>query len=227
LYHRLQKAGQIEVVTVPAYHPILPLIIDSDVARHSDPNAVLPQPPFRWPEDAAAHVDDAVRQYEQVFDHKPTGLWPAEGAVSPEAADIIAKRGTRWFATDEGILANSIGAQIWRDDVGALTDPALLYRPYRLANGMSVIFRDRELSDRIGFAYGHMNPADAVGEMIARLARARDRLSDGGGPYLASIILDGENAWEGYSNNGNEFLRALYGALNADQRFVTVRVSEF
>src|SRR5207248_2224669 len=55
LYHRLQKAGQVEVVTVPAYHPILPLIIDSDVARHSDPNAVLPQPPFRWPEDAAAH----------------------------------------------------------------------------------------------------------------------------------------------------------------------------
>ncbi|HYY54085.1 MAG TPA: glycoside hydrolase family 57 protein [Candidatus Dormibacteraeota bacterium] len=227
LYHRLQKAGQVEVVTVPAYHPILPLLIDSDVARRSDPGAILPQPPFRWPEDAEAHVVDAVRQYERVFDRKPTGLWPSEGAVSPEVSDIIAKHGVKWFATDEGVLAASIGAQIWRDDIGALQDPALLYRPYRLSNGTTILFRDRELSDRIGFAYGHMSPADAVAEMITRLARARDRLSDGGGPYLAAIILDGENAWEGYTNNGNEFLRALYGALNTDQRFTTVRVSEF
>jgi alpha-amylase/alpha-mannosidase (GH57 family) len=227
LYHRLQKAGQVEILTVPAYHPILPLLIDSDVARRSDPQAVLPDPAFRSPEDADAHLNDAVLQYERVFDRKPTGIWPSEGAVSPEAAEAISRAGLQWFATDEGVLARSIDAQIWRDEVGALVDPALLYRPYRLQNDGVVTFRDRELSDRIGFAYAHMRSEEAVGEMIGRLARARDRLSDDGGPYLASIILDGENAWEGYANNGNDFLRALYGALAADERFVTVRVSEF
>ncbi len=227
LYHRLQKSGQVEVLTVPAYHPILPLLIDSDVARRADPGAVLPEPAFRWAEDADAQLVDAARQYERVFDRKPTGLWPAEGAVSPEAAAAIARSGLAWFATDEGILARSIDAQIWRDDVGALVDPALLYRPYRLESGACVIFRDRELSDRIGFAYGHMRPEEAVGEMVGRLARARERVPEEGGPYLASIILDGENSWEGYANNGNDFLRALYGALSADERFTTVRVSEF
>jgi alpha-amylase/alpha-mannosidase (GH57 family) len=63
--------------------------------------------------------------------------------------------------------------------------------------------------------------------MIWKLERARDRLSDDGGPYLAAIILDGENAWEQYPNNGNDFLRHLYGTLQKDERFETVRVSDF
>src|SRR5438876_1115498 len=72
-----------------------------------------------------------------------------------------------------------------------------------------------------------MPPVDAVGDMIWKLERARDRLPDEGGPYLASIILDGENAWEQYPNNGNDFLRTLYGTLQTDERFETVRVSEY
>jgi alpha-amylase/alpha-mannosidase (GH57 family) len=72
-----------------------------------------------------------------------------------------------------------------------------------------------------------MSPHDAVGDMIWKLERARERLPDDGGPYLATIILDGENAWEQYPNNGNDFLRYLYGTLQSDERFETVRVSDF
>jgi len=158
---------------------------------------------------------------------RPRGVWPSEGAVSPEAADAIRKAGLAWFASDEGVLARSVNVELRRDEVGALIEPGLLYRPYRLANGATVIFRDRELSDRIGFVYGDMKPEDAVGDMIVKLERARDRLPNEGGPYLASIILDGENAWEQYPNNGNDFLRALYGKLEADDRFETVRISDF
>jgi alpha-amylase/alpha-mannosidase (GH57 family) len=92
---------------------------------------------------------------------------------------------------------------------------------------VTALFRDREISDRIGFAYGSMSPQDAVGDLIWKLEAARDRLPDDGGPYIASIILDGENAWEAYPNNGNDFLRTLYGTLEADERFETVRVSDF
>ena len=49
----------------------------------------------------------------------------------------------------------------------------------------------------------------------------------GGAEAVIPIILDGENAWEQYPNNGNDFLRALYGKLEADDRFETVRISDF
>ncbi|HYK96867.1 MAG TPA: glycoside hydrolase family 57 protein [Candidatus Acidoferrales bacterium] len=227
LYHRLEHDGQLELLTVPYYHPILPLLIDSRSALVADPNAIMPDPPFAYPDDAAFQLEEAIASHERAFGKKPRGTWPSEGAISPEAASAIFKSGLEWFASDEGVLAASIGTHFQRDEIGAVTEPQLLYRPYRIGGAGTAIFRDREMSDRIGFMYGDMNPVDAVGDMIWKLERARDRLPDDGGPYLASIILDGENAWEQYPNNGNDFLRQLYGTLQQDERFETVRVSDY
>ncbi|MFN2520039.1 MAG: glycoside hydrolase family 57 protein [Candidatus Limnocylindria bacterium] len=227
LYHRLERDGRVEILTTPYYHPIVPLLIDTDVARRSAPDAILPDVRFAYPEDATRQLTDAFSSHARVFGGKPRGLWPSEGAVSPEAADLFAAAGAVWFASDESVLARSAGLTIQRDDAGVLSQPELLYRAYRLSNGTTAIFRDRDLSDRIGFLYGSMPPADAVSDLVGKLARARERLPDDDGAYIASIILDGENAWEAYPNNGNDFLRALYGTLQADARFETVRVSEF
>ncbi|MEO8633522.1 MAG: glycoside hydrolase family 57 protein [Chloroflexota bacterium] len=227
LYHRLEHDGQVEIMTTPYYHPILPLIIDSSSALRADPNAILPDPPFAYPDDAAFQIEEAIASHERSFGKKPRGMWPSEGSVSPEAASAIFKAGLDWFASDEGVLARSVGIELKRDEVGGLLEPQLLYRPYRIPGGGTAIFRDREISDRIGFLYGDMTPHDAVGDMIWKLERARERLPDDGGPYLATIILDGENAWEQYPNNGNDFLRYLYGTLQSDERFETVRVSDF
>ena len=64
-----------------------------------------------------------------------------------------------------------------------------------------------------------------------RVSRARKSLEK---QFLecSGIQLDDDevienDAWEGYRNNGNDFLRRLYGQLEADDRFETVRVSEF
>ncbi len=227
LYHRLEHDGQVEVLTTPYYHPILPLIIDSRSALRGDPKAILPDPPFAYPDDAAFQIEEAISSHERAFGQKPRGMWPSEGSISPEAATAIFKAGLDWFASDEGVLARSVGGEFKRDEVGGLLEPQLLYRPYRIPGGGTAIFRDREISDRIGFLYGDMSPHDAVGDMIWKLERARERLPDDGGPYLATIILDGENAWEQYPNNGNDFLRYLYGTLQSDERFETVRVSDF
>lgn len=227
LYHRLERDGQIEIMTTPYYHPIMPLIIDSQIAARSDPHAILPDPPFCHDEDVAYQLDEAIASHKRAFGTRPRGVWPSEGAVSPEVADAIAAAGLEWFASDEGVLSRSIGVDLHRDEIGAVTEPWHLYRPYRLRHGGYAIFRDHVLSDRIGFAYGQMSPQDAVGDFLWKLERARERLPEEGGPWLATIILDGENAWEGYPNNGNDFLRRLYGALERDDRFETVRVSEF
>jgi alpha-amylase/alpha-mannosidase (GH57 family) len=227
LYHRLEHDGQVEILTTPYYHPILPLIIDSRSALRADPSAIIPDPPFEYPDDAAFQIEEAIASHERSFGKRPRGMWPSEGSVSPEAASAMFKAGLDWFASDEGVLARSVGLEFKRDEVGGLLEPQLLYRPYRMPGGGTAIFRDREISDRIGFLYGDMSPHDAVGDMIWKLERARERLPDEGGPYLATIILDGENAWEQYPNNGNDFLRYLYGKLQTDERFETVRVSDF
>ncbi len=227
LYQRLETEGRIEVLTTPYYHPILPLIIDNTSALRADPSAILPDPPFAYPDDAAVQLEQAVASHQRAFGRRPRGAWPSEGSVSPEAAAAMSAAGIEWFASDEGVLARSLNVSLQRDEIGALVDPRVLYRPYRIPGNGTVIFRDREISDRIGFRYGEMTPRDAVGDLIWKLERARDRLPDDGGPYLASIILDGENAWEQYPNNGNDFLRFLYGTLQNDERFETVRPSEF
>jgi alpha-amylase/alpha-mannosidase (GH57 family) len=48
------------------------------------------------------------------------------------------------------------------------------------------------------------------------------------GPHLVSVILDGENAWEYYDNDGKAFLHGLYERLSADDPLIeTVTPSEF
>ncbi len=108
LYHRLERDGQVDIVTTPYYHPILPLIIDDRSALRSDPSAQLPEIPFAYPDDAAFQLEEAIASHERAFGVRPRGVWPSEGAVSPEAADAIRKAGLAWFASDEGVLARSL-----------------------------------------------------------------------------------------------------------------------
>src|ERR1700730_3081767 len=42
-YQRLAKTGQIEISTTPYYHPILPLLCDTDIAAVSHPGVALPR----------------------------------------------------------------------------------------------------------------------------------------------------------------------------------------
>src|SRR5687768_2198733 len=153
LYHRLQRDGQVEILTTPYYHPILPLIIDSNVAARSDAHAILPDPPFQFDEDAAYQLEEAVASHRRAFGARPRGVWPSEGSVSPEVADAIAAAGLEWFASDEGVLSRSIGVHFHRDQIGSLLEPLPLYPPYQPRPRRAVNFRDHVLSDRIGFAY--------------------------------------------------------------------------
>ena len=81
LYHRLEHDGQVEILTTPYYHPILPLIIDSRSALRGDPKAILPDPPFAYPDDAAFQIEEAIASHERAFGQKPRGMWPSEGSI--------------------------------------------------------------------------------------------------------------------------------------------------
>ncbi|MGQ9503254.1 MAG: hypothetical protein ACUVSB_14485, partial [Anaerolineae bacterium] len=200
--------------------------IDVETARRASTDLTLPQCSFRHVEDALEQLRLAVEAHQAAFGQLPRGVWPPEGAVCPELLPLLRRHGIRWFATDEAILARSLNTSIERDAYGHVTRPHLLYQPYRV-DGLTAIFRDHILSDRIGFVYQSMSGKDAAEDLIGRLRTIRERLNDPGQPYLVAIILDGENCWESYPEQGDPFLHHLYQGLSSAEDLRTVTVSAY
>lgn len=228
-YRRMQAQGQMEIITVPFFHPILPLLVDGEIGRRPSAGLLLPTPPFRFPADAAGQIADAVTLHTGLMGLPPAGMWPSEGAVSPEILPLAAAHGLRWLASDEAILGRSLDHFFRRDASDSVDRPDLLYRPYRLATpqgDLAMVFRDHNLSDRIGFTYQHLGGEQAAEDMIVRLKRIHHQLRGQSTPGLVSIILDGENAWEHYEHNGDTFLHALYRRLQEDPDLQAMTISE-
>jgi len=221
-WRRLSERGQVELSTTPYYHPILPLLCDTDAARRALPGIPLP-PRFAHPEDARWHVREAIRSHARHFGAAPAGMWPAEGSVSPEALEVLASEGVRWTASDEGVLLHSLPS-----DAPRLRS---LYRPWKVAAGateIAMLFRDRSLSDVIGFTYARVPAKDAVADFLAHVGAIGDAWEREGhpGPATVGVFLDGENAWEHYPESGREFLDRLYSALGANDAIETVTLSD-
>ena len=89
-YRKLVASGQIEISTTPYYHPILPLLCDSNIASEAHPNVPLP-PRFRYPQDARLQLSMAREFCEKQFGVAPVGLWPSEGSVSDEVFSIASE----------------------------------------------------------------------------------------------------------------------------------------
>ncbi len=227
-YCRAQKSGQIEISTTPFYHPILPLICNTDVARVANPSSLLPQVPFRHPEDALEQLVRARKYHQRLFGQPPAGLWPSEGSVSDQALAIAADLGFRWFATDEGVLGRTLNMGFGRNDQGVPWNADRLYAPLRLRLGQRTItglFRDHYLSDLVGFVYSRMDSGAAAEDLYQRLRLIGERVQTSE-PLTVSLILDGENAWEYFHKNGREFLKQFYRRLGNDPEMRALTVSE-
>jgi alpha-amylase/alpha-mannosidase (GH57 family) len=211
------ESGQIEVSVTPYYHPIMPLVYDTSSALIAMPDAELPKYRFRHPEDVERHIKDAVTLYQDLFGRSPIGMWPSEGSVSEEIIPIICKHGFKWMATDEEILAESLGISARQNKPDSLIASGALYRGYQLLKdsaSMYLFFRDHALSDNIGFVYSAWDPERAADDLLGKLSAIHRNLLDKRVPNpIVSIILDGENAWEYYKNDGHDFLEILYSKL--------------
>jgi alpha-amylase/alpha-mannosidase (GH57 family) len=222
MHRALRDRGQLEISTTPFYHPILPLLIDSDCATIDRPGTSLPRR-FAHPGDADAQVRRAQEFHERLFGAPAVGMWPAEGAVAQYAIPFFAKHGVRWIATDAGVLERS---GKWGYRAG---DPDVLCRPYRAeheGNEVSVFFRDTQLSDAVGFRYHGFHDAEAAAADFVEQAKERFAHRVTGDGAVLSVILDGENAWGEYRDDGRPFLRALYRRLSGDPSLRMVTFSE-
>lgn len=223
--------GSIELSTSPYYHPILPLVCDTNQGAASVPGLPLPSNRYRHPEDAREQLKRGLDLLQEVFGKRPVGVWPSEGTVSEEALAIAAELGVQWMATDEGVLGRTIGIHFERPSEGRLRpeQAAKLYTPYQYRNGkteMKLAFRDHTLSDLIGFVYSGMPAKEAAAHFIRSIKESAKPVTDKGLDAFVPIILDGENAWEFYPESGREFLRRVYDALQNDPAIEAVTMSE-
>ena len=230
-HKRMQENGQLELITSPYTHPILPLLADTNVASIALPEITLPQHRFQWEEDIPRHLEKAKTVYQSHFETLPQGIWPSELAISPQILPHLAAAGFKWFCSDEAILGWTLKHFFHRNEQGTLYAPELLYRPYRLPTehgDLAVVFRDHRLSDLIGFTYSKLSPKAAANDFIQHLDAIGASLGEPiEHPWLVTIALDGENCWEQYQQDGKPFLEALYQRLSDHPGLELVTVSEF
>lgn len=209
-FGQLKNKKLLELTISPYYHPLLPMLIDSSCAREEAPDL----PEFQHPEDASWQLTEGKEYFLKFFGFSPSGLWPSEGALSRAACQQLAMLGFNLTFTDENLLWKSLDCR---------PDLNLLYQAYDCAR-VSILFRDRELSDLIGFEYHRWPTSQAVSDFIRKLDHRAEKVPE---KAICSIILDGENPWGGYSNNGLDFLRLLFDRIKESRRLRPVLSSDY
>jgi alpha-amylase/alpha-mannosidase (GH57 family) len=210
LYKKLQDSCQIEVSSSPFYHPIMPLLFSGS-----------PDFGFDWDRDLKVQLDKAITTYESFFERRPSGIWPPEGAVSRSIVPFLAERKLTWIASDEDILFESLGRK---------ERMQTLYKPYSISSGgytINILFRDRKLSDLIGFSYANSDPEHAASDFMSHIRSIHNAISGLPGNHIVPIILDGENPWEYYRDGGERFLSLLCEAISNEPDFQTVCISDY
>ena len=218
-YKALARKGRIELSVTPYAHPIMPLMLDIGCAREAMPDASLPnlaaypggEERVRW------HLRYGVDTFKHFFGFKPQGCWPSEGSVSESTLRVLADFGFKWAASGGNVLHNSLR-------VSGISDGVSVHHPFKLPTSEIVsFFRDDGLSDLIGFEYSKWHADDAVADLIQHLeniANHQEVLP------VVSIIMDGENAWEYFPDNGYYFLQALYQRLSEHPQIELTTFSE-
>ena len=207
-YKRLAEKGQVELSITPYAHPIVPLLLDFNSASEAMPEIKLPllqQYPggaerVRW------HMQHGLQTFERFFGFQPHGCWPSEGSISSEALPYFQEAGFRWLASGQNVLKNSLRVN--------KLESVSTHQPFSQSNSdVACFFRDDGLSDLIGFTYSSWHADHAVANLIHHLQNIAHKSRQHLHNTVVPIVLDGENAWEHYPENGYYFLSALYREL--------------
>jgi alpha-amylase/alpha-mannosidase (GH57 family) len=221
LYRDLAGEGRIELSASPFHHPILPLLFDTDMAAEASPDALPPYRPFRSPDDVRRQISSAVAYHAEVFGEEPRGMWPSEGGLCRQLIPFFLQSGIRWAAGDETVLVRSLGDPEVKGPARESQPPLEVYHPYRLCSDdgfLSLFFRDHFISDKIAFSYCNMDIEDSIDHLKSYLMNVLESTCTAGIPYpVITIVVDGENPWENYDEDGRVFLHRIYDMLEDNQ----------
>ncbi len=232
--------GQIELITTPLFHPVLPLLHDSSLARISQPAVDLPDR-FSYSRDVAYHLQRASSTFNRIFGSRPEGMWPPEGAVAPEILSYFLESKVRWIATGDPVLSRSRPRDLPLDQAYRVstTDP-------RASGDLVMVFCDTDLAGELLAEAQHTDtdlagelPAEAqhtdtdlAGELPAEaqhtdtdlaVDRAIAKLLEypaGAPDRLITLVIESSRAWERFQQDlgGKKFLRAFYRRLDELQK---------
>ena len=221
-YKNLAEQGVIELTMTPYAHPIVPLLLDLHSAEEAMPEVELPLADS-YPDGrnrSLWHMKKGIEVFKHYFGFEPKGCWPSEGSISAETIELISKTGIKWIASGETVLRNSLNKS-------ENTDDHCIYSAYQYReNDVTCFFRDDGLSDLIGFKYSNWHADDAVANLEHNLEKISEECASNKNA-IVSIILDGENAWEYYPQNGYHFLNALYEKLSKNESINLTTYSEY
>ncbi|HOC02040.1 MAG: Glycosyl hydrolase family 57 [candidate division TA06 bacterium ADurb.Bin131] len=191
IYRELFESGSIEISTTPGYHPIMPLVCDLSIASTTKTSLKIPDIDFAYPDDVRQHIKFGLDVAGSTFGKKIEGIWPAEGSISNQVLDILSEFNVGWIGADQQILSESV------QEISSTI--------YTWKDLFVMFFRNHEFSDRIGFIYQSWDEKNAAIDLINRIEEF-----SGNQDKLLTIILDGENPWEWYRNEGKIFLNEFY-----------------
>lgn len=227
-YKKYQQDSKIEILTSPYYHPILPLLIDfkgKEIKNYDN----LPEN-YSNNTDAKEQVELAIRKYEEIFETKPKGMWLSEQCICSKTAELLSKMGIAWSVVDEGILSKSVKKEFMRDFEGNLENPYELMTNYKTKSKypLNLVFADSFFGNLINFGYGNYDSKIAANDLYEKIKTIQFKLQNSPKEnHILTIALDGENCWETYQNDGNEFLNTLYSLINEDDTLKTVLIGDF
>ena len=221
-YKKLAEDGRIELSMTPYAHPIVPLLLDIKSAEQAMPGVELPiasEYPggvdrSRW------HMKKGIEVFRHFFGFDPQGCWPSEGSISEATVELMSEMGMKWLASGGTVLQNSIQESEIKNDT-------CIHQAYQYQNTPAAcFFRDDGLSDLIGFKYSDWHADDAVANLVHHIETIAQSCAEKPDAII-SIILDGENAWEYYPQNGYHFISALYESLSQHKSIKLTTYKEY
>lgn len=224
-YREFQQKGQIEISISPFYHPILPLLYNSKIAKEANKDTVLAKDTFSYVEDCQWQIREALKYYKEIFEREPIGMWPSEEAISNQIVSLFIENKLNWIVTDEELLLRSLRK---RSPKKKIERGDAIYKSYSIEESkglLNILFRDRQLSDLIGFVYQNWDTEKAVDDFMFHLKSINEYFRNN--DCLVVVALDGENAWEYYKNDGKDFLNLLYKKISDSKYIKAITVSEY
>ena len=230
-YRKYIAEGRLEITASTYYHSILPILIDMKSTLKSVPTTSELPSSLKMRDTAIYQVKMALKRMEEIFGIRPKGFWAPELCICPKTLDLLAKEGIKWTISDEKILSASTGFDFVRDFKGNLNDPYHLLKTYQYKtkpSPINLIFRDRSIPNLINFEYAGINPKMAAGDLYEKIKNIQHKLLiSPDDSHLLTIAQDGENCWENYENDGDDFLNEFYSHLENDDTLETVLISDY
>jgi len=208
--------GNVELMTTPFDHPILPLLLQSNWTDANDAYVNKGS----WNNDVVAQLNIGRGIFYRNFGYYPDGQWTPEQAVSNAIIPYLYSAGVKWTSTDQAVLEET---GVLNSNLSPEQYMETLYQPYLVSeNGSQVyiVFRDSTLSNDWGFNYGSIAHTNgdwaAVRDFMAYLKNVYNTVPPGNrNNTLVTVAIDGEN-WmfeSPFPEDAVPFLEDLYAAI--------------